>query len=211
MAKTILAIAGASASGKTFFTQTIYRELLKEIPDANLAVIEEDAYYHEQSQIPFKQREKINYDHPNAFDHELLLAHLKALRNGDTIDVPIYDFAEHNRAPYPKVRHIDKAEIIIVEGILLLHDPILRDEFDIKVFIETPLDICLLRRLQRDIRERGRSIESVAAQYQNTVRPMFYDFIEPSKQHADLTISGNQDNRAGIELIKQNIKALLFL
>jgi len=208
--KTILAIAGASASGKTFFTQTIYRELLKEIPDADLAVIEEDAYYHEQSQIPFKQREKINYDHPNAFDHELLFAHLRALRNGDSIDVPIYDFAEHNRAPYPKIRHVENAEIIIVEGILLLHDPVLRDEFDIKVFIETPLDICLLRRLQRDIRERGRSIESVAEQYQNTVRPMFYDYIEPSKQFADLTISGNQDNRAGIELIKQNIKASLF-
>jgi len=206
---TIIAIAGASASGKTFFAQTVYRELREEISDERLAVIEEDSYYHDQSQVPFKLREKVNYDHPSAFDHELLIQHLQTLRAGGTIEVPVYDFEQHNRSA--KTRLVSNAEIVIVEGILLLHDSSLRNEADIRVFVDTPLDICLLRRMQRDIRERGRSVESIADQYQNTVRPMYYEFVEPSKHYADITVAGGRDNRVAIEIIKQNIKALLSL
>jgi len=207
MAQSIIAIVGASASGKTLFTQTVYKDLKEELGDGTLAVLEEDAYYRDQSHLPIKLREKTNYDHPDAFEHELLLSHLQALRTGQDIDVPIYDFTQHNRSS--DTRRVAPAGVIIVEGILLLTNPELRALFDIKVFIDAPLDICLLRRIQRDMRERGRSLESIADQYESTVRPMYYKFIEPCKHLADVVVTGGGKNRVAIDMVKHNIRSTL--
>ncbi|WP_105201667.1 uridine kinase [Pseudoalteromonas sp. T1lg10] len=207
MTQTIIAIAGASASGKSLFSQTIYYELVNELEPGAIAIIEEDAYYRDQSHLPMAHRVKTNYDHPDAFEHELLVEHLRKLREGCAVDVPIYDYNEHTRAK--ETRRVLPAKILIVEGILLLSDPALRDEFDIKVFIDTPLDICLMRRMQRDIEERGRTIQSIVEQYKRTVRPMFYQFIEPSKHNADLVVTRGGKNRVAIDIIKSKIKHLL--
>ncbi|GHA10605.1 uridine kinase [Arenicella chitinivorans] len=207
MAQSIIAIVGASASGKTLFTQTVYKELSAELGGSPLAVLEEDAYYRDQSHLPIKLREKTNYDHPDAFEHDLLLSHLESLRAGQAIDVPIYDFTQHNRSP--NTRRVSPAGVVIVEGILLLTNPQLRDFFDIKAFIDTPLDICLLRRIERDMRERGRSFDSIAEQYEDTVRPMYYEFIEPCKQHADIVVTGGGKNRVAIDMVKHNIRSTL--
>ncbi|WP_440056952.1 uridine kinase (plasmid) [Pseudoalteromonas sp. T1lg65] len=207
MTRTIIAIAGASASGKSLFSQTIYNELVNELESGAIAVIEEDAYYNDQSHLPFEHRTQTNYDHPDAFEHNLLREHLGKLRQGESVQVPTYDYAQHTRSN--ETRTVNPAKILIVEGILLLSDPELSKEFDIKVFIDTPLDICLLRRMQRDIEHRGRSVASVVEQYQATVRPMFYQFIEPSKHNADLVVTRGGMNRVAIDIIKSKIKYLL--
>jgi uridine kinase len=205
--RTIIAIAGASASGKSLFSQTIYNELVNELESGAIAVIEEDAYYKDQSHLPFEHRTQTNYDHPDAFEHALMKEHLTQLRQGKSVQVPTYDYAQHTRSS--ETRTVNPAKILVVEGILLLSDPALIEEFDIKVFIDTPLDICLLRRMQRDIETRGRSISSVVEQYQATVRPMFYQFIEPSKHNADLVVTRGGMNRVAIDIIKSKIKYLL--
>jgi len=205
--RTIIAIAGASASGKSLFSQTIYNELVNELEPGAIAILEEDAYYRDQSHLPFDHRTQTNYDHPDAFEHELMCEHLMQLRAGNAVEVPTYDYAQHTRSD--KTRRINPAKVIIVEGILLLSDAKLRKEFNIKVFIDTPLDICLMRRMQRDIEERGRSLPSVIEQYQATVRPMFYQFIEPSKQNADLVVTRGGKNRVAIDLIKSKITQIL--
>jgi uridine kinase len=205
--RTIIAIAGASASGKSLFSQTIYNELVNELEPGAIAILEEDAYYRDQSHLPFDHRTQTNYDHPDAFEHELMCEHLMQLRAGNAVEVPTYDYAQHTRSD--KTRRINPAKVIIVEGILLLSDEKLREEFNIKVFIDTPLDICLMRRMQRDIEERGRSLPSVIEQYQATVRPMFYQFIEPSKQNADLVVTRGGKNRVAIDLIKSKITQIL--
>ncbi|WP_105169967.1 uridine kinase [Pseudoalteromonas sp. T1lg23B] len=207
MTRTIIAIAGASASGKSLFTQTIYNELINELESGAIAIIEEDAYYKDQSHLPFEHRTQTNYDHPDAFEHDLLRSHLEQLRLGNPVEVPTYDYAQHTRSS--ETRTVTPAKILIIEGILLLSDPALSEEFDIKVFIDTPLDICLLRRMQRDIEQRGRSLPSVVEQYQATVRPMFYQFIEPSKHNADLVVTRGGMNRVAIDIIKSKIKYLL--
>lgn len=207
MTQTIIAIAGASASGKSLFSHTVYDELLEELDSSEIAIIEEDAYYCDQSHLPMSERVKTNYDHPDAFEHDLLIAHIKALRDGQSVEVPTYDYAQHTRAQ--QTRRVDSARIILVEGILLLSLAKLREQFDIKVFIDTPLDICLLRRVQRDIEERERSMDSVVSQYQKTVRPMFYQFIEPAKHHADLVVTRGGKNRVAIDMLKSKILHLL--
>ncbi|MFT4636345.1 MAG: uridine kinase [Arenicella sp.] len=207
MSRSIIAIAGASASGKTLFAQTVYKELSAELEGRPLAVLEEDAYYRDQSDLEMSVREQTNYDHPKAFEHELLVEHILALKNGADVDVPIYDFANHTRAG--GIRHVQAAEFVIVEGILLLSDPALRELFDVKVFIDTPLDICLLRRIERDTQERGRSFDSVAEQYKATVRPMYYEHIEPCKQHAHIVVTGGGRNRVAIDMVKEHIKSSL--
>jgi len=205
---TVIAIAGASASGKTLLAQTVYQELVKEegLIDG-LAILEEDAYYRDQSDLHFEERVKTNYDHPDAFEHELLLEHILALRSGKDIEVPIYDFSQHTRSA--ETRQVRSAKVIIIEGILLLSDERLREQFDIKLFVDTPLDICLLRRIKRDINERKRSLESVTEQYQLTVRPMFYEFIEPCKAQADMIVNRGGTNRIAIDLLKQKINSVL--
>jgi len=207
MSRSIIAIAGASASGKTLFAQTVYKELSAELDGRPLAVLEEDAYYRDQSHLEMSVREQTNYDHPRAFEHELLVDHMLALKSGSDVDVPVYDFANHTRGS--GIRHVQAAEFVIVEGILLLSDPALRQLFDVKVFIDTPLDICLLRRIERDTQERGRSFESVAEQYKATVRPMYYEHIEPSKQHAHIVVTGGGRNRVAIDMVKEHIKSSL--
>ncbi len=207
MSRSIIAIAGASASGKTLFAQTIFKELTRELNGQPLAVLEEDAYYRDQSHLEMSIREQTNYDHPNAFEHELLVEHILALKNGEDVAVPVYDFANHTRGS--GIRHVAAADFVLVEGILLLSDPKLRELFDVKVFIDTPLDICLLRRIERDTQERGRSFESVAEQYKATVRPMYYEHIEPCKQHAHIVVTGGGRNRVAIDMVKEHIKSSL--
>ena len=202
-----IGIAGASASGKSLLAGTVYDELRRELGEDALAIIKEDSYYRDRSELTFEEREAINYDHPNAFDHDLLIEHLDQLSAGQDVEIPIYDFTIHNRSAdtFP----LKPARIIIIEGILILHDKAIRKRLDAKVYMETPLDICLVRRLQRDIAERGRTVESVIEQYKRTVRPMFLEFIEPTKQFADIIVPRGGKNRVAIEMIKARILQML--
>lgn len=199
----IIGIAGASASGKSLLANTIVREL----GSTQVVVIPEDSYYKDQSNIPFIDRERANYDHPDSMDHELLCAHLATLQQGQMIHLPIYDYASHNRST--ETRPIGQHRIIVLEGIMLLVDPALRQMLDIRIFMDTPLDICLIRRLQRDVIKRGRTFESVLEQYERTVRPMYHQFIEPSKRYADIIVPRGGENRIAIEMIKAKMRDLL--
>ncbi|WP_369434107.1 uridine kinase [Psychromonas sp. MME1] len=203
----IIAIAGASASGKSLIANTIFKELKADLGAEKIAIISEDSYYKDQSDIPMDERIKTNYDHPNSLDHQLLISHLKSLINGKAVDIPQYCYNTHNRLP--ETTHIAPKKIIILEGILLLSSPKLRDQLHASIFMDTPLDICLLRRLKRDVAERGRTMESVLKQYQETVRPMYIQFIEPSKQHADLIVPRGGKNRIAIDMLKAKIRQLL--
>lgn len=199
----IIGIAGPSASGKSLLASTIVRELGSD----RVVIITEDSYYKDRSDIPLEERVCINYDHPDSFDHDLFVQHLAKLQNGENIAVPVYDFARHVRSS--EVREIGGHTIIVLEGILLFAEAKLRDLMDIRIFMDTALDICLLRRLQRDIIERERSIDSVLQQYIETVRPMYLQFIEPSKRYADIIVPRGGENRIAIEMIKAKMRELL--
>ena len=203
---TIIAIAGPSASGKTLFAQTIHDELVTELGENGISIIYEDAYYRDQSHLSMTDREQTNYDHPNAFEHELLSEHLKKLTDNKTINSPVYCYKTHTRLNETKT--FSPTKIILVEGILLLSNQELRDCFDIKVYMDTPLDICLIRRIKRDLVERNRSVESVTNQYLATVRPMYHQFIEPTKAWADIVITRGGKNRMAIEVLKAKIRQL---
>ncbi|MEI6896240.1 MAG: uridine kinase [Psychromonas sp.] len=203
----VIAIAGASASGKSLIASTIFNELCAELGTDQIGIISEDAYYRNQSQLSMDQRVLTNYDHPQAFDHDLLCDHLKILKNMQAVDIPVYSYTEHTRLT--ETIKLSAKKIIILEGILLLTDANVRAQLDLSVFIDTPLDICLIRRLKRDIKERGRSMESVFEQYTTTVRPMFLQFIEPSKQYADIIVPRGGKNRIAVELLKSRIRCLL--
>jgi len=202
-----IGIAGASASGKSLLAGTIYEELRNTIGSHAIAIIKEDSYYQEQSDLTLEERTAINYDHPNAFDHDLLIDHIDQLHQGKDVDIPIYDYTVHNRAE--ETRPLTPVPVIIIEGILILHDKAIRKRLDAKVFMDTPLDVCLLRRLRRDISERGRTVDSVIEQYKRTVRPMFLEFIEPTKQFADIIVPRGGKNRVAIEMIKARILQML--
>jgi uridine kinase len=205
---TVIAIAGASASGKSLFASTVYQELVAELGSSQrIAILSEDAYYRDQSHLPFDQRVLTNYDHPSAFEHALLAEHLQVLRTGGAINMPQYDYKQHTRTDQTLL--IKAARVVLVEGILLLTDARLRGQFDISVFMDTPLDICLLRRIRRDIEERGRSLNSVIEQYETTVRPAYFQFIEPSRHHADLVVTRGGQNQIAIDLIKSKIRQLM--
>lgn len=199
----IIGIAGPSASGKSLLSSTI----VKELGSDRVIVISEDSYYKDQRDKPFEEREKTNFDHPNAFDHDLLIQHLKKLQNGESVQVPLYDFTLHERKA--ETRTVGNHTIIVLEGILLFSEPFLRDMMDIRIFVDTPLDICLLRRLKRDILDRHRTMPSVFEQYEQTVRPMYFQFIEPSKRHADLIVPKGGANRIATDLIKAKMRELL--
>lgn len=199
----IIGISGPSASGKSLLANTIVKELGSE----QVVVISEDAYYKDDRLLSFEEREKINYDHPDAFDHALLCQHLKSLSQGKAIEIPIYDYANHLRLE--ETRKIGQHAIIVLEGILLFSDKKLRDLMDIRIFMNTSLDICLLRRLKRDINERKRSLDAVIEQYEATVRPMYWQFIEPSNRHADLIVPRGGENRIAIDMIKAKMRELL--
>ncbi|MFT8211602.1 MAG: uridine kinase [Symbiopectobacterium sp.] len=199
----IIGIAGASASGKSLISSTLYRELRDQVGDEHIGVIPEDSYYKDQSHLSMEERVKTNYDHPNAMDHDLLLTHLKMLKAGQAIELPQYSYVEHTRKK--ETVHLLPKKVIILEGILLLTEVRLRAELNFSIFVDTPLDICLLRRMRRDVNERGRSMDSVMEQYQKTVRPMFLQFIEPSKQDADIIVPRGGKNRIAIDILKAKI------
>jgi uridine kinase len=199
----LIGISGASGSGKTLVAQTLYDTLGSQ----QVVTLQEDSYYKDLSHLPFEKRTQFNFDHPDAFDHALLITHLKDLLNGETIQHPVYDFTTHTRKKTTKT--LGPHRIIILEGILVLTIPELRDLMDIKIFVDTPADICFIRRLQRDIHERKRTVESVINQYQNTVRPMFMQFIEPSKRYADIIIPHGGRNVIAIDIIRAKIENLL--
>ncbi|TKB57500.1 uridine kinase [Ferrimonas aestuarii] len=202
----IIGIAGASASGKSLIARTICEDLRQDMGTDDIAMITEDCYYKDQGHLSMEERVKTNYDHPNALDHELLVEHLAALRSGQSVEVPSYSYSEHTRME--ETTKVTPKKVIILEGILLLTDPKLREQMHASIFMDTPLDICLLRRVRRDVEERGRTMESVLEQYQQTVRPMFMQFIEPSKQHADIIVPRGGKNRIAIDFLKAKIRQL---
>lgn len=202
--KTILVgIAGASASGKSLLADTLVEELQSE----HLCVISEDSYYKDQSHLSMEERVRTNYDHPESMDHNLMLEQMIQLKNGEEIDVPLYDYTQHNRRK--DIRKVNPARVVIYEGILLFTNTAIREAFDLRFFMDTPLDICLIRRMKRDILSRGRDVDSVIKQYLETVRPMYMQFIEPARQHADLIIPHGGKNRIAIDLIKTQIRNLI--
>jgi len=199
----IIGISGATASGKSLLANTIVNELGSD----RVIVISEDSYYKDHSNIPFEQRATINYDHPDSLDHELLHQHLLQLQAGKSVNVPIYDYSLHVREK--QTRAIGQHSIIVLEGILLFVEKELRELMDIRIFMETALDICLMRRLKRDIKERGRSLDAVLKQYEDTVRPMYLQFIEPAKRYADIIVPRGGENRIAIDMIKAKMRELL--
>lgn len=192
---TIIAVAGGSGSGKTTVVQ---RLLTKTNPDQTLH-IQHDNYYKDQSGLTLPQRLKTNYDHPDSLQTELLIQHLQDLSEGKTIQQPVYDFTQHTRST--QTNQLSSKQMVIVEGILLFVDPSLRKMFDLKIFVDTPDDIRFIRRLKRDIAERGRTLESVVDQYYQTVRPMHHQFVEPSKQYADLIIPEGGHNEKALAVL----------
>ncbi|MDX2164983.1 MAG: uridine kinase [Gammaproteobacteria bacterium] len=204
MKKTIIiGISGASASGKSLLANTILSELSSE----QVVVIPEDSYYKDHPNMPDEERAKINFDHPDAFDHDLLCQHLEAWQQGKSVDVPRYDFTTHRRSP--ETHRVGQHTIVILEGILLFAEKKLRELMDIRIFMDTPLDICLIRRARRDVIQRHRTFESVLLQYETTVRPMYLQFIEPSKRYADIIVPRGGENRIAIDMIKAKMRELL--
>lgn len=199
----IIGIAGPSASGKSLLANTIVNELGSQ----QVVVISEDSYYKDNSHLPVEERAKINYDHPAAFDHELLITHLRRLQNKESVEIPTYSHSEHIRLK--ETRKIGSHRIIVVEGILLFSEEALRELMDIRIFMSAPLDVCLIRRLKRDVAERQRSLDSVLEQYETTVRPMYLQFIEPSSRYADLIVPRGGENRIAIEMIQAKMRELL--
>ena len=204
----IIAIAGPSGSGKSLFAETLCQEVRRDAPQLGVVLIKEDAYYRDQRHIPLKDREAVNYDHPDALEQDLLARHLQELSAGRAVDAPLYDYTVHSRRS--ETVRIEPAAVIIVEGILLLTHAGLRNAFDIKFYMDTPLDICLLRRMARDIKERGRSLDSVTSQYQDTVRPMYHEFIRPSVRYADMVITRGGRNRVALDVVRNMLLALSF-
>jgi uridine kinase len=198
----IIGVAGGSGSGKTTVTRRIYQQF----SDA-VVMIEQDAYYKDQAHLTFEERLKTNYDHPNAFDHDLLIDHLKRLLAYQSIEKPVYDYTLYTRST--ETIRVEPKDVIILEGILILEDERLRELMDIKVYVDTDADVRILRRMERDIRERGRAIESVIQQYLTVVRPMHLQFIEPSKRYADLIIPEGGYNDVAINLLINQIRTIL--
>jgi uridine kinase len=195
-----LGIAGGSGSGKS----TIARAVFGAIPPGDGVLIEQDHYYRAQSHLSYEERERVNYDHPDALEIELLLAHLDALRRGEGIERPTYDFSIHDRAP--KALHVDAAHVVMVEGILVLADERLRERLDVKIYVDTDPDIRLMRRIRRDLEHRGRTFQQVRKQYYETVRPMHLAFVEPSKRFADIIVPEGGENRVALELISSLVR-----
>ncbi|TDM18450.1 uridine kinase [Macrococcoides canis] len=200
---TIIGIAGGSGSGKTSVTSKI----LKNLEGYSVALIEQDYYYKNQDYLTFEERLKTNYDHPFAFDNELLIQNLKDLRNGETVEVPTYDYSKHTRSK--KTITFEPKDVIIVEGIFALENSELRDLMDVKIYVDTDADLRILRRIVRDIKERGRTMESVIDQYLTVVRPMHNQFIEPTKKYADIIIPEGGSNSVAIDIMTTKIQSLI--
>ena len=199
----LIGVAGGTGSGKTSVTKAISEKLGKD----SILIIEQDAYYKDQSDKSFEERLKTNYDHPLAFDTDLLIEHLNKLLRYEPIDKPVYDYKRHTRSK--EVIRLEPKEVIILEGILVLEDERLRNLMDIKVYVDTDADIRIIRRIVRDTRERGRTLESVIDQYINVVRPMHNQFVEPTKRYADIIIPEGGHNTVAIDLMVTKIKSIL--
>lgn len=199
----VIGIAGGSGSGKT----TVAQEILNRVGQDRIAFIQHDSYYKDLSGLPPVQRAEVNFDHPHSLETELLIKHIKTLRDGKPVEVPIYDFSTHSRTS--KTFTVAPHGVIVVEGILIFAEAALRKLFDVKIFVDTDSDIRLIRRLQRDIAERGRTTESVIKQYIATVRPMHLEFVEPSKRYADVIIPEGGFNTAALDMVVARIEALL--
>lgn len=199
----VIGVAGGSGSGKT----TVTRSICQRFQDKTILVIEQDYYYKDQSHLPFEERLNTNYDHPLAFDNDLLISHLQDLMNQKTIEKPVYDYKFHTRSD--EVIPVEPKEVITLEGILILDDPRLVDLMDIKVFVDTDSDVRIIRRLLRDIKERGRTLDSVIDQYTNNVRPMHLQFVEPTKRYANIIIPEGGQNHVAIDIMATKIEKIL--
>ena len=199
----IIGVTGGSGSGKTSVSRAIFDSL----NGHSLLMIQEDSYYKNQDDISFDERVKVNYDHPNAFDTDLLIEQLGDLLEWKAIDIPVYDYVQHTRSK--KTVHVEPKEVIIVEGILVLNDPRLRDLMDIKIFVDTDDDIRIIRRIQRDLEERGRSRQSVIDQYLSTVKPMYHQFIEPTKRYADIIVPEGGENQVAIDILVTKVRDII--
>jgi len=199
----LIGIAGGSGSGKTLVAETLFKDLGNE----SIAMIQQDSYYRDLSHLSPKEREKVNFDHPDAVDSDLMTEQISDLLCGGTIEQPVYDFKQHIRSK--RTKHIESCRIIILEGILILYYPKLRELMNIKVFVDTDPDIRFIRRLRRDTMERARTMDSVIRQYEETVRPMHLEFVEPSKRYADIIIPEGGYNLVAIDLLKTKVELLL--
>ncbi len=199
----VIGVTGGSGSGKTSVTRAIYEYF----QGHSILMLEQDYYYKDQSYLPFEQRLKTNYDHPLAFDNDLLIEHLEKLLRYEPIEKPVYDYTLHTRSN--QIIHVEPKDVIILEGILVLEDERLRNLMDIKLYVDTDADLRIIRRLMRDMNERGRSIDSVIEQYINVVRPMHNQFIEPTKRYADVIIPEGGHNHVAIDLMVTKIKTIL--
>lgn len=199
----IIGVAGGTGSGKT----TVANKICCQFREQDILMLEQDSYYRDQSHLPMEERLKTNYDHPLAFDNDLLLEHLNKLLRRETIEKPVYDYVNHTRSN--EVIVIEPRDVIILEGILILEDERLRNLMDIKLFVDTDSDIRIIRRIIRDMKERGRTIESIIEQYTSVVRPMHLQFVEPTKRYADVIIPEGGENQVAIDLIVTKIKTIL--
>lgn len=199
----VVGVAGGTGSGKT----TIVTEILKGFGPQDVLLIQHDSYYKDRSHLPAEERAKINYDHPDALETSLLVQHLQRLVAGEAVEIPIYDFVTHTRKP--ECQEVRPCKVIVVEGILILADPRLRELFNIKVFVDTDADIRFIRRMERDIAERGRTRESVVTQYTQTVRPMHLEFVEPSKRYADVIVPEGGHNIVAVDMIITKIRSVI--
>jgi uridine kinase len=200
----IVGVSGASGSGKSLLSHSIVNDLGSD----KVVVITEDCYYKDQQDLSPSEREKTNYDHPKQFEHSLLKKHIKDLLDGKDATIPTYDFTTHTRSSQTvTINH--ETSIIILEGILIFHDKRLRKLMDIKIYVDTPLDISLLRRMQRDVNERGRTIDSIMEQYLETVRPMYIKYIHPTRRYADIIIPRGGKNKVAIDIIRAKMRELV--
>jgi uridine kinase len=199
----VIGIAGGTGSGKS----TVARNLAAGLPAGVLSLLDHDSYYRDRKDLPFAERAQLNYDHPDSLETELLVEHLTRLRNGEAVEVPMYDFTTHTRRI--ETRRIEPTPVIVVEGILVLQNSALRSKLDIKIFVDTDPDIRVFRRIRRDLEQRGRSFDSVRDQYYSTVRPMHLTFVEPSRRWADLIIPEGGENRIALDLIIGKLKNVL--
>jgi len=199
----VIGVAGGSGSGKT----TVVNEITRRLGPDEVAFIQHDSYYYDRSHVPPDERVNINYDHPDALETPLLIEHLRTLKDGREVAVPVYDFTNHARTPSSE--RVQPRSVVIVEGILILSDRELRELMDIRVFVDTDADLRILRRIERDLTERGRSLSSVVQQYLQTVRPMHLEFVEPSKRYAHIIIPEGGHNQVAVDMLLTKIRTIV--
>lgn len=199
----VIGVTGGSGSGKTTVSKAIYENLRGQ----SIQIINQDTYYNDQADMTMEERKAVNYDHPLAFDTALLIEQLDALRHNQAVEMPVYDYKEYTRSQ--ATVHVEPQDVIILEGILILDDERLRDLMDIKVYVDADDDIRILRRIQRDMQERGRSLESIISQYLKTVKPMYYQFIEPTKRYADIIVPEGGENHVAIDILTTKVRDVL--